>query len=521
MILKQKNYYEILDVNPNVTDDEIRRAFYALAKKYRPDATKNSDDDEHFKKLLHAYETLRNSQSRKIYDKFMDYWLEHQYEQRSEYDKIKIDNILTQVDEIIDEKLDKVCKSLSENEINFKHNKIKKVKHEFSNRIDSLLSNLIAGRQLDWNYLSQIIMKIFSTMGKEKSAEKDIEKAMKEIRKNLEEPQDLNTEIDVPLQEITYQDDSLMNQDPNSLSNSSNSQESSQQPLFVPNTQSVKRELMSVAPDGNCLINSLILSYLEKEKNNKDNFILKAKKLFPKLPHDIKNYEELFTNFKTLQKNNSKLKSLGLILRQQIADHINKTIDASHFPKKDESDIRSPELIKKDYIEKLKQNGTWCDEREIKAFCDLFDCTISVEREDNNKKYTFHFGEKKESTTDSLLELHFISNHYSYFEKELNHFNNPNYEKEPNNIDPFPLELSTSIFLEKEGQDRNFMLSSTSNGTNQSTLDNHRKGASSSSETLSSFRKQQRQAINQIEEIQRLKKGKQIFDSVEQILELI
>jgi molecular chaperone DnaJ len=65
------NYYEVLDVSANATDDEIKRAFRALARKYHPDA--NPDDPaavERFKEINDAYETLRDPERRRRYDMF-------------------------------------------------------------------------------------------------------------------------------------------------------------------------------------------------------------------------------------------------------------------------------------------------------------------------------------------------------------------------------------------------------------------------------------------------------------------
>lgn len=61
-----KNFYDILGVKKTATQDEIKKAYRELCKKYHPD--KNGGDDTKFKEVNEAYETLGDETKRKQYD---------------------------------------------------------------------------------------------------------------------------------------------------------------------------------------------------------------------------------------------------------------------------------------------------------------------------------------------------------------------------------------------------------------------------------------------------------------------
>lgn len=62
------DYYQILEVSINATEADLRKSFLKLAKRYHPDVYQGANKD-HFKKVLEAYNTLKNPAKRSDYDK--------------------------------------------------------------------------------------------------------------------------------------------------------------------------------------------------------------------------------------------------------------------------------------------------------------------------------------------------------------------------------------------------------------------------------------------------------------------
>ena len=69
--MASRDYYEILGVNKNAKDDEIKRAYRKLAMKYHPDRNPNKKEaEERFKELNEAYAVLSDKEKRKHYDQY-------------------------------------------------------------------------------------------------------------------------------------------------------------------------------------------------------------------------------------------------------------------------------------------------------------------------------------------------------------------------------------------------------------------------------------------------------------------
>jgi molecular chaperone DnaJ len=67
----KRDYYEVLGVDRDVADDQLKSSYRKLALKYHPDRNPgNNEAEEKFKEASEAYEVLRDSQKRKIYDQF-------------------------------------------------------------------------------------------------------------------------------------------------------------------------------------------------------------------------------------------------------------------------------------------------------------------------------------------------------------------------------------------------------------------------------------------------------------------
>ncbi|MFH5880832.1 MAG: molecular chaperone DnaJ [Candidatus Izemoplasmataceae bacterium] len=68
--MSKRDYYEVLGIDKNASDAEIKSAYRKLARKYHPDVSKEDNAEAQFKEVQEAYEVLSDSNKRAQYDRF-------------------------------------------------------------------------------------------------------------------------------------------------------------------------------------------------------------------------------------------------------------------------------------------------------------------------------------------------------------------------------------------------------------------------------------------------------------------
>src|SRR3954467_13159179 len=75
MAVKFRDYYEILGVSRTAKDDELKKVYRKLARKYHPDLNPNNkQSEEKFKEIQEAYEVLSDAEKRRKYDQLGANW---------------------------------------------------------------------------------------------------------------------------------------------------------------------------------------------------------------------------------------------------------------------------------------------------------------------------------------------------------------------------------------------------------------------------------------------------------------
>ncbi len=90
---KKKDYYEILGVPRNATQEEIKEAYRKLALKYHPDINKSKEAEEKFKEITEAYAVLSDPEKRRQYDLYGEEGVYSQYTQEDIFRGVNFDEI--------------------------------------------------------------------------------------------------------------------------------------------------------------------------------------------------------------------------------------------------------------------------------------------------------------------------------------------------------------------------------------------------------------------------------------------
>ena len=72
--MEYKDYYAIMGLDRDATQDEVKRAYRKLARKYHPDVSKETDAELKFKELGEANEVLKDPEKRSAYDQLGENW---------------------------------------------------------------------------------------------------------------------------------------------------------------------------------------------------------------------------------------------------------------------------------------------------------------------------------------------------------------------------------------------------------------------------------------------------------------
>ncbi|MEM3383696.1 MAG: molecular chaperone DnaJ [Nitrososphaerales archaeon] len=93
MYSNKKDYYEVLGVPRNATQEEIKNAYRKLALQYHPDRNKSPDAEEKFKEISEAYAVLSDEEKRRQYDMFGHAGIDGRYTREDIFRGVDFDEI--------------------------------------------------------------------------------------------------------------------------------------------------------------------------------------------------------------------------------------------------------------------------------------------------------------------------------------------------------------------------------------------------------------------------------------------
>ena len=96
--MAETNYYKMLGLNKNASEEDIKKSYRKLAMKYHPDHTKGDKSaEENFKKISEAYAVLSDKEKRKQYDTFGSAGFQQRYSQEDIFRGFDFDSILSEL----------------------------------------------------------------------------------------------------------------------------------------------------------------------------------------------------------------------------------------------------------------------------------------------------------------------------------------------------------------------------------------------------------------------------------------